>query len=353
MAAGMITTAAEQRARARVPLRIHVNGTRGKSTTTRLIAGMLRAAGKATMAKVTGEQPLVIDAAGVEHRLNRIGPARIQEQAHFLRRAARHGAEAVVIECMALAPAYQEVSEKLIAAHLAVITNARLDHMEEMGHSRQEVARSLCGMIPHGGVVILGDPVLLPAAEAVARARNSRTVLADTSFHDSGSDAALTLARYVLQHVSLTELQHSAALSHLDRHSARTSREPAIIELNGYRTLDLFTVNDRDTFQRKWEALAQPAWLLYNHRADRPLRAAAFAALLGESRTRPIGIMLTGDPGAARMFRRKLAETIPLVRLPRPASWQQVTGAAARLHIEHGSLIIGCGNWKGAPRHAD
>ena len=39
---------------ARIPIRVHVNGTRGKSSVTRLIAAGLRAGGVRTFAKTTG-----------------------------------------------------------------------------------------------------------------------------------------------------------------------------------------------------------------------------------------------------------------------------------------------------------
>ena len=43
-----------------VALRIHVAGTRGKSTTTRLIAAGLRAGGRQVVAKTTGSEPRLI-----------------------------------------------------------------------------------------------------------------------------------------------------------------------------------------------------------------------------------------------------------------------------------------------------
>ena len=49
-----------------VPVRIHVGGTRGKSTTTRLIAAGLRAGGRRVLAKTTGSQPRLILPDGSE-----------------------------------------------------------------------------------------------------------------------------------------------------------------------------------------------------------------------------------------------------------------------------------------------
>ena len=51
-----------------IPIRIHVNGTRGKSSVTRLIAAGLRSGGIRTIAKTTGTAPRVIDENGKDFR---------------------------------------------------------------------------------------------------------------------------------------------------------------------------------------------------------------------------------------------------------------------------------------------
>ena len=47
-----------------IPIRIHVNGSRGKSSVTRLIAAGLRSGGLNTIAKVTGSAPRRINEKG-------------------------------------------------------------------------------------------------------------------------------------------------------------------------------------------------------------------------------------------------------------------------------------------------
>src|SRR5687767_2252726 len=84
-----------------IPIRIHVNGTRGKSSVTRLIAGALRERGIKTLAKTTGTLPRMIMADGKEYPIYRPGGANIIEQLRIIDWAVYNNAEALVIECMA------------------------------------------------------------------------------------------------------------------------------------------------------------------------------------------------------------------------------------------------------------
>jgi gamma-polyglutamate synthase len=54
-----------------VQWRVHVNGIRGKSTVTRIIAGMMREAGIVTIAKSTGTFAAVINEDGVDEPIDR------------------------------------------------------------------------------------------------------------------------------------------------------------------------------------------------------------------------------------------------------------------------------------------
>ena len=118
---------------AQLPIRIHVNGSRGKSSVTRLIAAGLRAGGLKTLAKTTGTAPRIIDENGKDRIIHRLRDASIGEQVRLLRNFANKKPDAVVIECMAVNPQYQWVSEqKMIQSTVSVITNVRPDHLDEM-----------------------------------------------------------------------------------------------------------------------------------------------------------------------------------------------------------------------------
>ncbi|MGB5548228.1 MAG: poly-gamma-glutamate synthase PgsB, partial [Polyangiales bacterium] len=101
----------------RIPIRIHVNGTRGKTSVTRLIAAGLREAGVRTLAKTTGTVPRFILPNGREVPVYRPGGANVIEQKQSVTMAAAQRAEALVVECMALQPQLQWLSEsKLVRA---------------------------------------------------------------------------------------------------------------------------------------------------------------------------------------------------------------------------------------------
>lgn len=137
--------------RNRIPVRVHVNGTRGKSSVCRLIGAGLRAGGRVTATKTTGTLARMIFPDGSEAPVFRPAKPNVAEQIRIVRTAAQLGAEALVIECMALQPSLQWLSEwRFVRATHGVITNARPDHLDVMGPTETDVARALAGMIPPG-----------------------------------------------------------------------------------------------------------------------------------------------------------------------------------------------------------
>ena len=63
-----------------IPIRIHVNGTRGKSSVARLIGAGMRGGGISTLTKVTGTEPYLVLENGIKMPINRKGFANVIEQ---------------------------------------------------------------------------------------------------------------------------------------------------------------------------------------------------------------------------------------------------------------------------------
>src|SRR5690606_13777510 len=80
IAFGMWELAVHRARLERIPIRVHVNGTRGKSSVTRLIAGALREGGFRTCANTTGTLPRMILPVGREVPVFRPSKANVIEQ---------------------------------------------------------------------------------------------------------------------------------------------------------------------------------------------------------------------------------------------------------------------------------
>lgn len=157
-----------------IPIRIHVNGTRGKSSVTRLIGAALRAGGISNITKVTGTFPRLIIEDGSETFIHRKASANIIEQLDIVKFAASRKVQAIVMECMALQPQYQTITEKkMIHSNICVMTNVRLDHTDVMGHTLQEIAETMGRTIPRNEHLFSSEHVNPDLLKNIADKRNS------------------------------------------------------------------------------------------------------------------------------------------------------------------------------------
>lgn len=157
----------------KIPIRIHVNGTRGKSSVTRLIGAGLRAGGINTIAKVTGTYPRLILNDGNEVEIHRKEKANIIEQLKIIKYAVKHKADAMIIECMAIQPIYQKITEwQMVHATIGVITNVRLDHLDVMGPGLMDVAKAISYTIPAGQHFFTAENRIYEYLEKIAKGKN-------------------------------------------------------------------------------------------------------------------------------------------------------------------------------------
>jgi poly-gamma-glutamate synthase PgsB/CapB len=157
-----------------IPIRIHINGTRGKSSVTRLIGAGLRAGGVKNITKVTGTFPRLILDDGKETYIHRKASANILEQLSIVKYAANKKVNALVMECMALQPQYQTITEHMmVRSTISVMTNVRLDHTEIMGRSLSEIAHTMGRTIPHNQHLFTSENIVGDELKKIADQRNT------------------------------------------------------------------------------------------------------------------------------------------------------------------------------------
>jgi len=291
LALGLWEARAHRKMLGTIPVRIHVNGTRGKSSVTRLLSGALREAGLTTCAKTTGTLARFITPAGREYPIYRPAGPNVGEQVRIVRTAAAYQPDVLVIECMALQPSYQWMSEKMfVRATHGVITNARPDHLDVMGPEAEDVALALSGMVPRGGKLFTCEREHAAIMQAACRDRGSEFV--GTTEEDVADVNAEDLAGFPYQeHAENVALVLSICADlKIDRQTALRgmyTAPPDVGVLKEYQVdyfgrklffVNAFAANDPVSTGRIWEGAVakRPGVMriaLFNCRADRPDRS--------------------------------------------------------------------------------
>lgn len=276
-------------------VRIHVNGIRGKSTVTRILAGMLREAGYVTIGKSTGTFAAVINRDGVDEPIDRRGAPTILEQIDIVEDYVTPEVDALVIECMALKPAYQYTSENMIVhSNIGVLTNVREDHQDVMGESLAEICVSLLSTCPRDGILVTSEqnPAIQKVMIETAAKRGTRVIVADPEWV---TDEELTRFDYIAFKENVAIGVAVARLLGIDHDLAmkgmvEAAPDPGVLrmkelEIGGKRVTwaNLFAVNDRESMSVAMEKLV-PFMSedtitvgILNNRADRERRAIQFA----------------------------------------------------------------------------
>jgi len=285
----------------RIPIRIHVNGTRGKTSVTRLIAAGLRAGGKRVCAKTTGSAAALTDPDGREFPLYRLSGANIIEQMRIMGRMVTFRPEIAVMECMALQPQYQSLTElKMVRSTIGVVTNARADHLEVMGPEEEDVALALAGSTPVNGELFTAERDLLPVFEHATQDRGSQ-------LHPVTLEEVEAIDETMLNRFRYSEHAENVALAlklceHLDvdRETALEGMvglepEPGAMRILHVRYFErdiifvnAFAANDPESTERIWEKMVdrhgqdRHKLVLINCRADRPHRSQQLAQAVPE-----------------------------------------------------------------------
>ena len=160
---GIVENAVIRRRIESIPIRILVNGTRGKSSVTRMLVAALNGCGIKVFGKTTGsEARFILPDLSEEEIVRRNGSRMVREHNLMLKKAVEHGCQAIVCECMAIREENQKViGDKLVRPTITVMTNARVDHVDQMGDTEEETAEVLCRSIGEDSDVFTADSAVL------------------------------------------------------------------------------------------------------------------------------------------------------------------------------------------------
>jgi poly-gamma-glutamate synthase PgsB/CapB len=296
---GIIEFALHQKRIFSIPIRIHVNGTRGKSSVTRLIGAGLREGGISTITKVTGTFPRLILEDGTEALVYRKASANIIEQLSIVKFAAARKVKAIIMECMALEPQYQWITEKqMIHATLGVITNVRLDHVDVMGYTLPEMAESLAKTIPKNQKLFTAEYEVSDLIKKSADKKKCKMFVSDPgtvsdeemegfSYIEHRENISLALA--VCEHL---EVKRDVAL----RGMYKANPDEGALKLHTVEAFNkvinfynAFAANDPQSTLIIWNMLKneiglnRPRIILLNTRHDRMDRARQLTSMLGKN----------------------------------------------------------------------
>jgi poly-gamma-glutamate synthase PgsB/CapB len=142
---------------------------------TRLVAAALRESGMTVLARTTGAKPILILPDGGEEEITRRGLPTILEGKKILHVGAKLRVDACVVELMGIHPEsiYVE-SQKIFKPHLLIITNVRLDHMAQMGSTKDNIASCFAGAIPEGGTVFVPQEEVYSVFQRTAESKKTK-----------------------------------------------------------------------------------------------------------------------------------------------------------------------------------
>ena len=266
---------------------IHVNGIRGKSTTTRLIDAGFRECGFKVFSKTTGTLPMMINTQNEDVLIKRLGSANIREQISMLRKAYKEHADVLVLECMAVNPKLQKIcEEKILTADVTIITNVRKDHLDEMGNTLADIALSFTNTIPKNGHLIVNNSEYLNIFNENAKRKNTIVHVAKEYTGNDNLDTFnenIALALEVANTLGLDKdvFFNGMKKYHHDIGAYEEIKYDDTIFLNG------FSINDPESIKMVYNEIlkkydANDITILLNNRFDRPTRVLQHIELMQE-----------------------------------------------------------------------
>ena len=351
----------------RIPVRIHVNGTRGKTSVARLIAAGLRAGKQRVFAKTSGTLASVTDDKGHEFPVFRFSQPNIIEQMRVMRRVAKSAPDVVVFECMALQPRFQALTEThMIRSTHGVITNARSDHLDVMGPTYRHVAVALSGSTPVKGILFTGDHTHFDVFKSAADDRKSivqqisaeqtaavtEADLAPFKYREHAENVAIALA--VCESIGVPRDVALGGMAALEPEPGAT--QVCKLSFHGRELVfvNAFAANDPESTKTIWERVAKRYGphngfrriAIVNCRSDRPQRSFQIAAAAAHWSATDHFIVI--GSGTIIFLREALKQGITSERITveEGVALREIIESILELSGKH-AVIVGMANIKG------
>ena len=212
---------------------------------------------------------------------------------------------------MAVQPQYQWITEqRMVKSTHSVITNARLDHVEEMGYRLQDIARSLSNTIPYNGTLFTAEQPKLDIFKDVAKKRGTEV----HAVTDHGVSHEDMLGFNHIEHPENVALSIAVCESlGISREDALTGMRKAQPDPGALRVWDLtldgkhfslvnaFAANDPQSTKTIWNMIKNHPSLEYDHicaflntRSDRISRTSQLLELIIKD-IQPDSLFVRGD----------------------------------------------------------
>ncbi|TGM57894.1 poly-gamma-glutamate synthase PgsB [Leptospira adleri] len=344
----------------RIPIRIHVNGTRGKSSVTRLIHSILVEAGWNAFAKTTGSAPSLLFPDRSEKRIFR-NKISISEQIAFLNFISpkkAQGVVAVVVECMAVQPEYQKDSERLLlkATH-TVITNVRPDH-GEYADSQGKILEGFLHTVPTNGTIVYGRSLEDLDWRSFTSGKNTEPALGVPNISEESIQKIASSMRYA-EHKENIEIAASVCEilgieeSVILRGISKTVPDCGALRTEEFslnetkqRFIFAFAANDIISWEKIYRSFrdrfpSERVNVVFNSKKERPVRTVEFASFFSKISDLDniyffgpgYGIFSSAYKGNGKLIRKRTSDDI---------QWNW--------NIQKSQIWIGAGNYEGEGR---
>jgi len=313
--------------------RVLVTGSRGKSSTVRLLHAAMQAAGLKIYARITGVMPRELGPEGTR-TISRSSGAHVEEMRWWLRRLPAT-AQGIVLENSAITPDLQALAGRWLQPDVTILTNILPDHQEVWGPTRACAAEVLTAGIPKRGQVILAADLETDRQLLELLAHRGCQIKFAEPVPEAGESYKAANLGLALAAVECLGLDTGPALQtmllvHRDKYDFQ------VVKYGGAEMAMAFSANDIASTRALFRSLLwspDETRLIYNHRTDRPGRFGSFVNWLNNSNWREVLIIGDKPPmrlGSGRYLSIKNEEG--LLRLFQP-----------------GDRIFGCGNIAGLP----